>query len=390
MNSMRVALITLEGGGTSTVCNGLAYNLSKKKIPTTIFTETAGKSTIEKRNDFLQIHRLSRFEIPPRCFWLQLQNYRFLLKTLKDYTLVHGVSPDASVLITHNKRKLKIPFVASFHAEPLAISKMFLKAPFSSWTAAETMHHLFGYPLHYYNIRRCINDADQIISCSYSSLSDFKANYKNLCLDKVSVIYNSVSFDEIENIEIDTQDEDGQSGTSIIFAGRLFWLKGQMLLLKAFEELSHEFKDLELKIFGKGPEEKRIRRVVYGAGLEKRVRIYGNVSHRKLIAELKMADLAVLPSRYEAQSLFMLEAMACKKPVVAFDIPSAGEIIKDGVNGILAKPFSVKNLTSKIRLILSDQSLQSKIGQNAYDYVKREHNWETQVEKYINVYKNVI
>ncbi len=386
---MRVALITLEGGGTSTVCYGLAYNLSKKKIHTTIFTETAGKSTIEKKNDFLQIHRLSRFEIPPRCLWFQLQNYRFLLKTLKDYTLVHGVSPDASVFITYNKRKLNKPFVASFHAEPLANSKMFLKAPFSSWTATETMHHLSEYPLHYYNIRRCIKKADKIVSCSYSSLSDFKANYKNLSLDKVSVIYNSINFDEIENIEINTKD-DVQRGTSIIFAGRLFWLKGQMLLFKAFEELSHEFKDLELKIFGKGPEEQRIRRAVYRSGLEKRVRIFGNVPHKTLISELKMADLAVLPSRYEAQSLFMLEAMACKKPVVTFGIPSAEEIIKDGVTGILAKPFSVKDLTNKMRLILSDKRLQSKIGQNAYAYVKREHNWDTQIEKYIKIYKNLI
>jgi glycosyltransferase involved in cell wall biosynthesis len=387
---MRVALITLEGGGISTVCYGLAYSLSKKKIPTTIFTDTSGKREVENPNEFLSINRLCRFDLPPRFFWFQVQNFRFLSKVLKDYTLVHGVSPDASMIFAFYKRKLGKPFIASFHAVPLSTAKRFVNTPIFSWTAAEFAHHLLEYPLHDFNLRRCIAGADHIIACSFTALNEFRVAYKDLSLEKTSVIYNCVNLDEIEDVKIRHDDWDTQDGSSIVFAGRLFWLKGPMYLLRAFEMLKGDFKNLNLKIFGKGPEENRMKKFVSNCELKDQVHFYGRVPHKNLIAEIKKSDVIVAPSLYEAQSLFMLEAMACKKPIIAFDIPSAREIIEDGHNGFLAKGFDAKALSEKIRLVLSDRKLRLKVGQNGYIYVKREHNWEIQVEKYLNVYRTLV
>jgi len=209
-------------------------------------------------------------------------------------------------------------------------------------------------------------------------------------MSKVSVIYNGVNFDEIDNVKIDYENMNGRNNLSIVFAGRLFWLKGIIHLLKAFEILRRDFKDLDLKIFGEGPEEHRIRGFVSNMGLKDNVRLQGRVPHKNLIAEIKKSDVVVLPSLYEAQPMFALEAMACKKPLVAFDIRFAREIVTNGHNGLLAEAYDVKDLSEKIRLILSDKKFRFEIGQNAYEYVKREHNWNTQVEKYLDVYKNVI
>jgi len=390
VNFMRVALITLEGGGISSVCYGLAYNLSKKKIRTTIFTETSGKRKVEKLNEFLDVKRLYRFDLPPRSLWFQIQNFRFLSKAFKDYTLVHGVSPDASVAFTFYKRKLRKPVIASFHAVPLSTAKSYLNVPISSWTPTEVAHHILEYPLHDFTIRRCIADADHIITCSFTTLNEFRAAYKDLSLEKTSVIYNSLNFDEIEDVKIPYDARNEQSSPSIIFAGRLFWLKGPMYLLKAFKMLKEDFKDITLKIFGKGPEENRMNRFISEAGLKNYVCFYGRVPHRNLIAEIKKSDVVVLPSVYEAQSMFALEAMACKKPLIALNIPSTREIIEDGRNGLLAKAFDVKDFAYKIGLVLSDKKLRFRLGQNAYKYVKREHNWETQIEKYLDVYRAVI
>ena len=67
-----------------------------------------------------------------------------------------------------------------------------------------------------------------------------------------------------------------------------------------------------------------------------------------LLMELKKADVVVAPSFHEAQSMFVLEAMACRKPVIAFDIPSMKEIITDDENGLLAKSFDVAELAEKL------------------------------------------
>jgi len=389
-SAMKVALITLEGGGISTVCYGLAQSLSKKKIPTTIFTESAaGKSNVERVNDFLEIKRLNRLNMPPRCFWFQIQNVRSFSKTLKDYTLVHGVSPDASVFFNFYKRKLRKPFVASFHAVPLSTAKYFLKMPISSWTVAEFAHHILEFPLHDFAIRSCLNGADHITVCSRTTLNEFATAYKDLDLKKIDVIYNCVDFDEIENVQVRRDNEDGQTDPFIMFAGRLYWLKGPMFVLKAFNLLKKEIPDLNLKIFGTGPEENRMKQFVSRAGLEDRVHFYGRVPHKEIIKEIKKSTAVVAPSVHEAQSLFYLEAMACKKPLITFDISPAKEIIQNRYNGFLARSFDVKDLSEKIRYVLSDPKLRLKVGQNSYNYVKREHNWENQIEKYLNIYQSV-
>jgi predicted AlkP superfamily pyrophosphatase or phosphodiesterase len=66
-----------------------------------------------------------------------------------------------------------------------------------------------------------------------------------------------------------------------------------------------------------------------------------------------------------------LETMACKKPVVLFDLPFAREFMKDMYNGLMAKPMDVEDLSNKIGLLLSDRKLALKLGQNAFQYVKK-------------------
>ena len=387
---MRVALISQPGGGISSVCNGLAFSLSKKGIPTTIFSGTSEKPRVERLNECLDVIRLPHFDFPPRPMWFQLRNFRSLLKLLKDYTVVHGVSPEASTIFAFCKRKLRKPLVVSIHAVPLSTLRTFVNAPISRWTFSGFGIYVLEYPLHDFQIRTCLAKSDHVVSCSFATLNEFRAAYKILRMSKVSVIYNGVNFDEIDNIKIDYENMNGQNNLSIVFAGRLFWLKGIIHLLKAFEILRQDFKDLDLKIFGEGPEEHRIRRFVADMGLRDNVNLQGRVPHKNLIAEIKKSDVVVLPSLYEAQPMFALEAMACKKPLVAFDIRFAREIVANGHNGLLAEAYDVKDLSEKIRLILSDEKFRFEIGQNAYEYVKREHNWNTQVEKYLDVYKNVI
>ena len=387
---MRVALISQPGGGISSVCNGLAYSLSKRGIPTTIFSGTSEEPKAEKLNECLDIICLPHFDFPPRPMWFQLRNFRLISKLLKDYTVVHGVSPEASMIFAFYKRKLRKPFVVSIHAVPLSSLKAFVNTPISHWSLSSFGNYVLEYPLHYFQIRTCLANSDHVVACSFAALNEFKATFKILRMSKVSVIHNAINFDEIENVKSNPENRNGQSGLSICFGGRLFWLKGITYLLKAFEILRRDFKDLDLKICGKGPEEHRIRRFISNTGLKNNVHLQGHVPHKNLIAEIKKSDIVVLPSLYEAQPMLALEAMACKKPLVAFDLPFARELITNGHNGLLAEAYDVKDLSDKIRLILSDGKLRWKIGQNAYKYVKREHNWNTQVEKYLEVYKNVI
>lgn len=384
---MKVALISHEGGGISSVCYGLARSLAKKKIETTIFTSTLTRAhQTEKVNDYLEITHLPILDFPPRSLWFQILNIRKLSRLLKDYTLIHGVSPDTSFVFTFCKKKLKKPFVATVHGSPRAIQKVFVNSPVSCWTLGDFGYQIIEFPLHDFTISRILNDSDHIAVCSFTVLEELKT-YKSLDLNKVSVIYNGINFDEIENIRASSTVTDKKNDLSVVYAGRLFWTKGAIFLLKAFQIIRQNLKNVRLNIFGKGPLEHRIREFIVDAELNNCVRFRGHVSHENMLAEVKMADVVVLPSLYEAQPMFALEAMACKKPLVVFDVSFARELISDMDNGLLARVGDIEDLSSKIQMVLSERKLRTKLGENAYNHVKQKHNWDIQVEKYLKVYE---
>jgi glycosyltransferase involved in cell wall biosynthesis len=136
--------------------------------------------------------------------------------------------------------------------------------------------------------------------------------------------------------------------------------------------------------------ENEVKKFIAKKKLENKVYFAGFVSHKRLIHEIRKSDVVVFPSLYESQPLFVLETMACKKPLIAFNVPYTRELIKNGHNGILAKPYDVEDLTNKICMVLQDRQLRLKLGENAFEYVKRNHNWDVQVEKYCTIYYEVI
>jgi glycosyltransferase involved in cell wall biosynthesis len=389
IGELRVALISNEGGGISSVCRGLASSLSKKGVPTTIFTESRTKYEVETVNDFLEIIRLPIIHFPPRSLWYQLRHFRLLSNLLKEYGVVHGVSPDASVLFSFYKNKLKKPFVVTIHTVYAPAQKVFLNTPILSWTLSDFALHVVEHPWHEFVTRSVLTNSDHIVACSFNTLNELRATYGNLPTDRISVICNGIDFDEIDSVRIDDYDNNHNNNISMVFAGRLFWTKGVFHLLRAMETLSLDLKNLRLKIFGTGPQEHKIRRFISDRGLKDVVLLKGRVPHKQLIAEIKRSDLLVLPSFHEAQPMVALEAMACKKPVVAFNTPFAHEIIRDGYNGLLAKAFDPRDLSDKIYMLLLDKKLSLKLARNAYSYVKLKHNWNFQADQHLKIYESL-
>jgi glycosyltransferase involved in cell wall biosynthesis len=384
---MKIALISHEGGGISSVTYGLAQSLAQKKIDTTIFTSTlAHKYQTEKVNEYFNVVRFPILDFPPRSFWFQILNIRKLSKLLNNYTVIHGISPDASFVFTFYKKKLKKPLIATIHGSPRAIQKVFVNSPISSWNLGDFGYNIVEFPLHDFTISKILSGSDHIVACSFTTLEELKA-YKTLHLNKTSVIYNGINLDEIGKIR--TPSNDYKDNLSVAYAGRLFWTKGAIHLLKAFQLVRQNFKDVHLKIFGKGPLEQKIKKIIVQADLKNCVSFLGHVPHGRLIAEVKMADVVVLPSLYEAQPMFALEAMACKKPLVVFDVAYARELIYNKNIGVLAQAHNVNDLSEKIQMLLANRELRAKLGENAYDYVIHNHNWKLQVDSYLKLYQKL-
>ncbi|MFX0203274.1 MAG: glycosyltransferase family 4 protein, partial [Candidatus Hodarchaeota archaeon] len=291
-----------------------------------------------------------------------------------------------SFLFTFCRKKLERPFVTTIHGSARAFQREFLHSPLSCWNLGDFGNHIMKFPLNDFATKRCLINSDHAVICSYTALNELRS-YGTLKTEKTTVIYNGVNFGEID--DVGTDQEYGEADFSIIYAGRLVWTKGITFLLKAFKILKREMRDVNLKIFGSGPLEREIKKIILQSGLRGAVHFQSHMRHKDLMVEIKKSTVAVLPSLYEGQSMFALEAMACKKPLVVFDAPYSREIVLHMKNGVISKTYDCQDLSEKIELLLSDKKLRRKIGQNAYNYVKKEHNWDIQADKYVNVYHEI-
>jgi starch synthase len=69
---------------------------------------------------------------------------------------------------------------------------------------------------------------------------------------------------------------------------------------------------------------------------------------------LSAVDVFVVPSRREAFGLTTVEAMACKRAVVGFNVGGTAEIVADGSSGILVESNgdAVANLSDAVQSLL--------------------------------------
>jgi glycosyltransferase involved in cell wall biosynthesis len=398
LGSLNVALVSEEFppfmfGGISTVCYDLAHSLSQKGIETTVFCGRSNRPAIERVNDYLEIVRLPCLNIPPRFLWFQLQNLFNLTKQLKDRTLIHAVNPQVSPICIYLKKKLTKPLVTSYHGVPAYDLEAFINSPTSLWALGDFAYQVLEYPLNDSFSRISLVKSDHVVSCSHTTLNELRSIYGMPNPENSSVIYNGINFERIEKIQSDFRAraygrDDGN--LTLIYNGRLYWHKGITYLIKAFELLIHDFPNVKLKVFGTGPLGKKVQALVSTSGLREKVFILGYVeSHDQLLNEVMKADIAVFPSLREAQPMSALEAMAFGKPVVVFDLPFSREYVKNHYNGLLAVPKDPKDLADKIGILISDEGLCHRLGQNAYIYVKQHHNWASLVDKYVEIYSRV-
>ncbi|MFI6877662.1 glycosyltransferase family 4 protein [Streptomyces sp. NPDC050400] len=144
-------------------------------------------------------------------------------------------------------------------------------------------------------------------------------------------------------------------GTSKIIAaaGRLAPGKRYDLLLEAFAAVSVKEPDWELRIYGGGAQEQRLRDLVSGLGLTGRARLMGAVS--PIEPEFGRASLVVSASDAESFGMTLVEAMRCGVPVISTDAPlGPAEIITDGVDGRLVPVGDARALAEAMVDLIED------------------------------------
>jgi glycosyltransferase involved in cell wall biosynthesis len=172
----------------------------------------------------------------------------------------------------------------------------------------------------------------------------------------------------------------------LLFFGRVHVKKGLDLLADALAAVAGRAPELHLLIAGK--DDGALGRFLdrcKARGVASRVTCIGHVSGERARRVWAAADAFTLPSYSEGFSMAILEALACRLPVVTTTACHFPELDAAG-GGIVVEP-TAEGVTSGLRrLIECSSSERAALGMNGRALVERHYTWEQQARRLASVY----
>ena len=166
-------------------------------------------------------------------------------------------------------------------------------------------------------------------------------------------------------------------------AGRLVEQKGQRYLMDLAKHLKQTGMPFKLLIAGDGPLASDLKSYARQRGVQDHVIFLGFVEDIKSFMD--SIDIFVLSSRHEGSANIVLEAMAFQKPVVAFDISSNSELIRDHLTGYLVEFENIRQMVERIMTLYKDKSLRIQMGRNARVQIEGRHTRQQSVEGLLRI-----
>lgn len=169
----------------------------------------------------------------------------------------------------------------------------------------------------------------------------------------------------------------------IIYAGRLSKEKGISTLLEVAKQLPD---DVHLLILGAGPEEDKVREA---AKSKKNLHFLGYQPRGKTVPLIRGSDILIQTSLVEGISSTLLEAMACKTPIIATNTGGNKELIEHDKTGILVDRNSKEQIIDEILDLLSNKQRSTKLAEEAYKKVWK-YDWSNVGRLYLNIYESLL
>lgn len=213
-------------------------------------------------------------------------------------------------------------------------------------------------PLNRYLFNQVITDVICNSKDTYKAVYQYDDNF--IDPEKVRIIYNGIDLEEYDSRQSKTVYE--REGDEIVIgnAGRLVEQKGQKHLIEIAKHLKQKNLNFKIVIAGKGELREELENMAKEAGVEDCIHFAGFVEDIK--GFMQGLDIFVLTSYWEGFGYVLVEAMACAKPVVAFDMTSNPEVVADNDTGYLTEPKQAEPMAECIYQLVDNIDLRQKMG----------------------------
>lgn len=214
---------------------------------------------------------------------------------------------------------------------------------------------------------------DKIITDSQSTKEDLVKIY-GIEPEKIRVIYLGIS----ENFKQVKSNKE----KSILYFGTIEPRKNIAAVIKAFEVLKNDFKDLKLTIAGaKGWLYKDIFKQV--EKFRKDIIFTGVIDDKDKPRLYNSAGVFVYPSFFEGFGFPPLEAMACGVPTIVSNTSSLSEVVGNGA--IMIDPYNVDELVLTIGNVLEDKDLRNDLITKGLKQAKK-FDWNKTAKQILDIF----
>lgn len=166
----------------------------------------------------------------------------------------------------------------------------------------------------------------------------------------------------------------------LLYVGRLSKEKGLSTLAQAMGLLPR----VPVRIVGEGNEAGSLSAIPG-------VTLLGALEKPYIVREMCKARALVVPSIwYETFGMVVIEAFSCGLPVVASRIGALGELIEDGVTGLLFEPDDAQDLADKMRWVMDNPERVAEMGLQAREEYEAKYTPEKNYEQLIAIYEDSI
>ena len=181
----------------------------------------------------------------------------------------------------------------------------------------------------------------------------------------------------------------------VLFFGLIRRYKGLEYLLQAFDAIAERCANVLLLVAGRIPDNDPASRRHYEPILARyagrpNVKFHDAYIPFDRVADyFTAADLVVIPYARASQSGVLLTAYAAGRAVIATDVGGLGEVVRNGISGLVVPPRDSAAIAASAITLLDDDRLRETMGREALRLAESVYAWTTIAETTVKVYQSV-
>lgn len=271
----------------------------------------------------------------------------------------------------------------------LSAANLFSKIPLVNAVLADAYANLNLSDKNYLMVKLTTPFSAVLVSNSEAGIRAY-----NTPLHKSICIYNGVNFNRFENLKPPAEMENeilGGPKNGRIVIGMVAGFdkrKDFESLINVAMKMCPSRKDLVFLMIGNGPLLETLKAKVPSELLNRQIIFTGKRPDIESI--LQIIDIGMLITFYEGISNAIIEYMAMGKPVIASRGGGTAELVSNNINGYLVEQKNEVQIEEKIELLLNNKELRTRMGQQAYSWVRKKFDIEEKTDEYINLYNKLI